>query len=153
MMEYPNGSQRLSRYQSYIEAAHRLRSQELRRIAGTVWRGVTWLVRAAFGGPARLVRHVAKARRLRAAERKLHDLDDRLLDDIGIARAEIETVVRNGRKTPEATEPSTSRHPHEAKRAAKLVPLRRASDVMGAIIVHGPWARYGGDGRERDDAA
>jgi uncharacterized protein YjiS (DUF1127 family) len=38
-----------------------------------------------------------KERRLRAAERQLEDLDDRLLKDIGIGRSEIRHIVRNGR--------------------------------------------------------
>ncbi len=153
MMEYPNGSQGLSRYQSYIEAAHRLRSQEVWRIAGMVGRGAAALVRAAFGSLAWLVRRVVKAHRLRMAERKLHELDDRLLDDIGITRGQIETVVRDGRQTQQTKEPGGPRHPHEARRATEVVALRRDSDLMGAIIVHGPWARYAGEGRKRDNAA
>ena len=52
----------------------------------------SWLAQA-WSVPAGLWREV----QLRRATRKLEGLDDRLLGDIGISRADIGSVVRNGR--------------------------------------------------------
>jgi uncharacterized protein YjiS (DUF1127 family) len=47
----------------------------------------------------RLARDLAAKRVLRSAIRELHQLDDRMLADIGITRGEIESAVRNGLPT------------------------------------------------------
>lgn len=51
---------------------------------------------AALALPARLWREV----QLRRATRKLEGMDDRMLGDIGISRADIEGAVRAGRRYP-----------------------------------------------------
>jgi uncharacterized protein YjiS (DUF1127 family) len=50
-----------------------------------------------LAGPARLVHAVFKEWRYRKAVNELHQLDDRMLRDIGVARSEIPTLARGGR--------------------------------------------------------
>ncbi len=148
-MEYPNGLRRTSSYQPYIRAAHRARSAEVHRLLGIAGRGIAAAARVMVSPLARTMRWLARERRLRAARRELHAMDDRLLADMGITRHDIDEVVRNGKPAQHAApEP---RHPHEAKRAAEVVELRREPDLMGALIIHGPWGRY--SDRRREDAA
>jgi uncharacterized protein YjiS (DUF1127 family) len=47
----------------------------------------------------RLARDLAAKRLLRSIIRELHQLDDRMLADIGITRGEVESAVRNGLPT------------------------------------------------------
>ena len=56
---------------------------------------VGWLA-AALSVAARLWREI----QLRRATRKLEGLDERMLTDLGISRADIGTVVRHGRRYP-----------------------------------------------------
>lgn len=51
---------------------------------------------AALALPARLWREV----QLRRATRRLEGMDDRMLGDIGISRADIDSAVRSGRRYP-----------------------------------------------------
>jgi uncharacterized protein YjiS (DUF1127 family) len=147
-MEYPNGLQRTSRYQDYIWAAHYARSTQTYRLFGMVGRGIAAVAGLLVSPLTRVASHLNRQSRLRAAKRELHAMDDRLLADMGITREDIDEVVRNGRPMPDirAEQP----HPHEAKKAAQVVELRREPDLMGAIIVHGPWGRYTD---RRNDAA
>ncbi|RIA56913.1 DUF1127 domain-containing protein [Dichotomicrobium thermohalophilum] len=148
-MEYPNGLRRTSSHQPYIRAAHQARSAEFYRLIGMAARSIAAAVGALSSPLARGVRHLNRERRLRAAKRELQALDDRLLADMGISRDDIDEVVRNGRPTPNIA--AEQAHPHEAKRAAEVVELRREPDLMGALIIHGPWGRY--SDRRRNDAA
>lgn len=150
-MEYPNGPEHLPEYRGYFHAARRARSAEIYRLAGIMKRGAAAGVRRTVAAGARLVSWVERKRQMRAARRELERMDDHMLNDLGITRADIAEVVRYGKATPEAQQ--ERRHPHEAKRAAEVVDLRRKRDVMGALIVHGPWSRYSSQGRRRDDAA
>lgn len=148
-MEYPNGLRRNSPYQPYIRAAHRARSAEVHRLLGIAGRGIGAAARLLVSPLARAVRWLAREQRLRAARRELHAMDDRLLADMGITREDIDQVVRHGKPMPDLAH--ETRHPHETKRAAEVVELRREPDLMGALIIHGPWGRY--SDRRRNDAA
>lgn len=152
-MEYPNGSQRLSRYQGYIRAAHRARSAEMYRLAGLAKRGLLALPRTAIAAGMRGLRWLDGKRQVRVAQRELERMDDHLLDDLGITRADIAEVVRNGKPAAQPESVGEPRHPHEAKRAAEVVDLRHQRDLIGALIGHGPWGRYSGHERKRNDAA
>lgn len=147
-MEYPNGLRRMSRYQDYIRAAHHARSAEVFRLLGMVGRGMAAAAGLLVSPLTRVARHLSRQSRLRAAKRELLAMDDRLLADMGITREDIDEVVRNGRPMPDI--PAEQAHPHEARKAAQVVELRREPDLMGAIIVHGPWGRYTD---RRNDAA
>ncbi len=148
-MEYPNGLRRNSPYQPYIRAAHQARSAEAHRLLRIAGRGIAAAARLLVSPLARVLRHLSRASRLRAAKRELHAMDDRLLADMGITREDIDQVVRHGKPMPDLAH--ETRHPHERKRAAEVVELRRESDLMGALIIHGPWGRY--SHRRHDDAA
>jgi uncharacterized protein YjiS (DUF1127 family) len=150
-MQYPNGPEHLPWYQPYFRAARSARSAEIYRLAGLVKRGAAAGVRRPIAAGARLLRWVERNRQMSAARRELERMDDHMLNDLGITRADIAEVVRHGKETPEAQQEPP--HPHEAKQAAEVVDLRRERDVIGALIVHGPWSRYSGQGRRRDDAA
>jgi uncharacterized protein YjiS (DUF1127 family) len=150
-MEYPNGPEHLPQYQGYFRAARHARSAEVYRLAGLVKRSLLTVSRAVIAVAASGLRRVERNRQLRAAQRELERMDDHMLSDLGITRDDIANVVRNGKSAPDAGH--EVRHPHEAKRAAEVVELRRGEDVMGALIVHGPWSRYSGQGARRDDAA
>jgi uncharacterized protein YjiS (DUF1127 family) len=65
---------------------------------GTMRRFAEWL-RVLGVLSIRLARDLAAKRVLRSAIRELHQLDDRMLADIGITRGEIESAVRNGLPT------------------------------------------------------
>ncbi len=148
-MEYPNGTRRTSLYQPYIRAAHQARSAAVYQLLGLAGRSIAATVRWVALPLVKSLRSFHRARRLNAARRELEAMDDRLLTDMGISREDIDDVVRNGRPMPDiAAEPA---HPHEAKRAAEVVELRRKPDLIGAVIVHGPWGRY--TGPRRNDAA
>src|SRR5260221_14532548 len=69
-----------------------------RRIRGTMSRLAEWLSALGTWG-TRLARDLADERLLRSAIRELHQLDDRMLADIGITRGEVESAVRNGLPT------------------------------------------------------
>lgn len=62
---------------------------------GTVPARPGWLA-LTLAAPSRLWREV----QLRRATRRLEGLDDRMLGDIGIGRADIEGAVRHGRRFP-----------------------------------------------------
>jgi uncharacterized protein YjiS (DUF1127 family) len=64
-------------------------------VRGTMRRFAEWL-RVLGVLSIRLARDLAAKRVLRSAIRELHQLDDRMLADIGITRGEIESAVRNG---------------------------------------------------------
>jgi uncharacterized protein YjiS (DUF1127 family) len=150
-MEFPNGSRQTSRYQHYIRAAHKARSAEVYRLLAKAGRGFATAGRWLVAPLARTVRGLVKERQLRSAMRELHAMDDRLLADMGLRREDIDDAVRSGRNMPDIAR--EQRHPHEAKQAAKVVELRREPDLMGALILHGPWGRYSEPGRKRNDAA
>lgn len=150
-MEYPNGTRPVSRLQAHINAAHQARSAEMHRLAGSVGRGVVQGLRLAFSPLVRLARLLDRARQIRAARRELEEMDNHMLADLGISRDDIVDVVRNGKPAPDLPAQAPA-HPHEAKRAAEVVELRRERDLMGALIVHGPWAHYS-DRTKRNDAA
>jgi len=151
-MEYPNSQQPLSYYQSHIRAAHQARSAEFYRLFGGAGRGVGRLVGWLVSPLARVGKWLGREGRARLAERELEAMDDRLLADIGLSREDIRHAVRNGREMPDVSAEAPA-HPHEAKRAAEVVELRREPDLMGALILHGPWAHYTGTSRKRNDAA
>jgi uncharacterized protein YjiS (DUF1127 family) len=69
---------------------------------GTTRRFAEWL-RVVGVLSVRLARDLAAKRLLRSAIRELHQLDDRMLADMGITRGEIESVVRNGLTHTEAS--------------------------------------------------
>jgi len=148
-MEYPNETRRASPYQPHIRAAHQARSAEVHRLLGIAGRGIAAAARLLVSPLARAARWLQGVQRHRAARRELRAMDDRMLADLGITRHDIDEVVRNG-KTAQHAAPEQP-HPHEAKRAAEVVELRREPDLMGALIVHGPWGRY--SERRRNDAA
>jgi len=148
-MEYPNETRPNSPYQPYVRAAHQARSQAFHWLLGIAGRGLVRAVSLLVSPLSRVLSRLKRARRLSAARRELHAMDDRMLADMGIDRADIDDVVHNGRPKPDIrVEPP---HPHEAKRAAQVVELRREPDLIGALILHGPWGRY--TDRRRDDAA
>ncbi len=62
----------------------------------------------------RLASDLAAKRALRGAMRELHQLDDRMLKDIGVSRGEIEFAVRKGLNT---------RVTHECGRSQDRIPL------------------------------
>ncbi len=62
--------------------------------ASSRWLALRWIAAGMQG----VVSYTAKRRWLRQAERDLHDLDDRMLKDIGIDRSEITRVVWRGRR-------------------------------------------------------
>jgi len=150
-MEYPNGLRPISVYQRHIRAAHQARSAEVHRLLGGAGRGIAAAGRLLLSPLLRAVRQMSRERRLRAAMRELHAMDDRLLADMGLRREDIDDAVRSGRNMPDIA-PQLP-HPHEAKQAAKVVELRREPDLMGALILHGPWSHYNEPGRKRNDAA
>ncbi len=151
-MEYPNSKQPLSYYQSHIRAAHQARSAEFYRLLGGAGRGIGRLVGWLVSPLARTAQWLGRKGRARLAERELEAMDDRLLSDIGLSREDIRHAVRNGREMPDVSAQAPA-HPHEAKRAAEVVELRREPDLMGALILHGPWSHYTGPGHKRNDAA
>ncbi len=65
---------------------------------GTMSRLAEWLSALGAWG-TRLAHDLADERLLRSAIRELHQLDDRMLADIGITRGEVESAVRNGLPT------------------------------------------------------
>lgn len=152
-MEYPNGSRRSSRYQHYIEAAHKARSEAFYHFGGAVKEGVVATGRATVASVMRLFRWLDRTRRQRAARRELEAMDNHLLADLGISRQDIDNVVRHGKSAPEGMGEAQPAHPHEVRRAAKVVALRGERDLMGALIVHGPWSRYTHRPNKRNDAA
>ncbi len=68
----------------------------------TIWSNASPRAWRDFHLPA--LRHMARAfrewRAVRRAERELHALDDRVLKDIGIARSEIHSAVRDRQSGP-----------------------------------------------------
>lgn len=150
IMEFPNAKETMSKYQPYIRAAHKARSMEMYRLAGFTARGIGRAVGVVLSPLALARKALIKTLQARKAEKELAALDDRLLSDLGISRQDIKDVVRNGRKDPE---PAPEKHPHEARRAAEVVELRREEDLIGALIHHGPWAHYADHRRKRDNAA
>jgi len=152
-MEYPNGPEHLPEYREYFHAARRARSAEVYRLAGLVRRGQSGAARALIAGTSRLLRWVDRRRQIRKAQRELEKMDDRLLNDLGITRDDIADVVRNGKPAPRWDLTREQRQPHEAKRAAEVVELRRERDLMGALILYGPWSHYTEPGRKHNDAA
>jgi len=106
-MEYPNSDQPLSRYQSYIRAAHEIRSAEFLRFAGVVRRGIGKAVRNLLPPLAWLGRRLDRSIRLNAARRELEAMDDRMLADLGIGRDEIREVVRSGKRQKLPQRPAT----------------------------------------------
>jgi len=155
MMEFPNGSQSTSRYQRYIRAAHRARSDETFRLVGLAKRGTVSGFRLLVSAAAGLGRRLGRAHQRAKARRELEGLDDHMLRDLGITRDDIDNVVRNG-KAPVRTEVQTTearkREPKDAK--AKVVPLHRQPGLAGALMLHGPWTRYNTSiDRYKDDAA
>ncbi len=151
-MEYPNSKQPLSHYQGHIRAAHQARSTEFYRLLGGAGRGIGSVVGWLVSPLVRAGNWLNREGRARMAERELEAMDDRLLADIGLSREDIRHAVRNGREMPDVQVEAPA-HPHEVKRAAEVVELRRESDLMGALILHGPWSHYAGPGRKRNDAA
>jgi len=151
-MNYPDAKQRLSRHQPYIRAAHRARSQEMHRLASIAGRSIRRTFKIVLSPLARAGQSLMDGWRVRQAEKQLAAMDDRMLTDLGISRADIRRVVRNGRQEPENVG-MPEMHPHEAKRSAEVVNLREERDVMGALILHGPWSHYTERGRKRNDAA
>jgi uncharacterized protein YjiS (DUF1127 family) len=87
---------------------------------GTMRRFAEWL-RVLGVLSIRLARDLAAKRLLRSAIRELHQLDDRMLADIGITRGEIESVVRNGL-------PSRVTHTEASHHVRRDTP-RRAADL------------------------
>jgi len=149
IMEYPNETRHTSPAQPYIRAAHQARSAAFYEMLALAGRGVGAAVRL-LGSPLLWTsRRLDRARRLSAARHELHKMDERMLRDMGISREDIDQLVSHGRAMPDIA--AEMAHPHEAKRAAEVVDLRREPDLMGALIVHGPWSRY--TDRRRDDAA
>jgi uncharacterized protein YjiS (DUF1127 family) len=65
---------------------------------GAMRRFVEWLRALGLWG-IRLARDLAAKRALRGAIHELHQLDDRMLRDIGVTRGEIESAARNGLPT------------------------------------------------------
>src|SRR3712207_4971683 len=55
--------------------------------------GAAWLKESL----TKLAKRIAKAERVRRDMRRLSEMDDRMLRDIGLARSEIERAVRGGR--------------------------------------------------------
>jgi uncharacterized protein YjiS (DUF1127 family) len=62
--------------------------------ASSRWLALRWIA----AGVLSFVSYSAERQRLRQAERNLHELDDRMLKDIGIDRSEITHVVWRGRR-------------------------------------------------------
>src|ERR1700737_3144641 len=79
----------------------------------------------------RLGRDLAAKGVLRRAIRELHQLDDRMLADIGISRGEIESAVRNGLPT-RVTHTGASHHARRDTSSADLALFRNTPYRQGA---------------------
>jgi uncharacterized protein YjiS (DUF1127 family) len=88
-------------------------------VRGTMRRFAEWL-RVLGVLSIRLARDLAAKRVLRRAIRELHQLDDRMLADIGISRGEIEPAVRNGLPT-RVTHTGASHHARHLIRGPRFV--------------------------------
>ena len=99
-------------------------------VRGTMRRFAEWLrVLGVFS--IRLARDLAAKRVLRSAIRELHQLDDRMLADIGISRGEIESAVRNGLPT-RVTHTGASHHARRDTSSADLALFRNTPYRQGA---------------------
>jgi uncharacterized protein YjiS (DUF1127 family) len=99
-------------------------------VRGTMRRFVEWL-RVLGILSIRLARDLAAKRVLRSAIRELHQLDDRMLADIGISRGEIESAVRNGLPT-RVTHTGASHHARRDTSSADLALFRNTPYRQGA---------------------
>jgi uncharacterized protein YjiS (DUF1127 family) len=99
-------------------------------VRGTMRRFVEWL-RVLGILSIRLARDLAAKRVLRRAIRELHQLDDRMLADIGISRGEIESAVRNGLPT-RVTHTGASHHARRDTSSADLALFRNTPYRQGA---------------------
>jgi uncharacterized protein YjiS (DUF1127 family) len=98
-------------------------------VRGTMRRFAEWLrVLGVFS--IRLARDLAAKRVLRSAIRELHQLDDRMLADIGISRGEIESAVRNGLPT-RVIQTGASHHARRDTSSADLALFRNAPYRQG----------------------
>ena len=103
-------------------------------VRGTMRRFAEWL-RVLGVLSIRLARDLAAKRVLRRAIRELHQLDDRMLADIGISRGEIESAVRNGLPT-RVIQTGASHHARRDTSSADLAlfrntPYRQGNDALG----------------------
>jgi uncharacterized protein YjiS (DUF1127 family) len=103
-------------------------------VRGSMRRFAEWL-RVLGVLSIRLARDLAAKRVLRRAIRELHQLDDRMLADIGISRGEIEPAVRNGLPT-HVTHTGASHHARPDTSSADLAlfrntPYRQGNDALG----------------------
>jgi uncharacterized protein YjiS (DUF1127 family) len=91
-------------------------------VRGTMRRFAEWL-RVLGVLSIRLARDLAAKRVLRSAIHELHQLDDRMLADIGITRGEIESAVHNGLPT-RVTNTVASHHARRDTSSADLALFR-----------------------------
>jgi len=154
-MEFPNGLQPTTRYQPYIRAAHKARSEEIFRVTGSVKRGAVSGFRLLVSAVGGLGRRLSRAHQQAKARRELEGMDDHMLRDLGITRDDIDNVVRNGKAAIRGQGRETEARANKTRRAkAKVVPLHRQPGLAGALMLHGPWTRYNTSiDRYKDDAA
>jgi len=135
-----------------IQRARRARGKTYSAVFGAIWQGLSWPVR-------RLVAGVAAARRARRNARALQQLSDRMLQDIGIARGEIEEIARARAARPaeqdltiaELRGRSTGAETGGAGRGARTGAAR--PDHRRGRTAAGPLRTFpGGAGRGRDAA-
>ena len=99
-------------------------------VRGTMRRFAEWL-RVLGVLSIRLARDLAAKRVLHRAIRELHQLDDRMLADIGISRGEIEPAVRNGLPA-HVTHTGASHHARPDTSSADLALFRNTPYRQGA---------------------
>ena len=125
-----NNSVPLSSFVQAARLAHVERGSVIKScVLGTMRRFAEWL-RVLGVLSIRLARDLSAKQLLRGAIHELHQLDDRMLADIGITRGEIESAVRHGLPT-RVTHTGASHHARRDTSSADLALFRNTPHRQG----------------------